>query len=178
MDNKKSINRFVSHSIKSDFINEMELAKLLSSLPTQELTQFWDKLSSDMAYTNMNRNVPEWQTKNQLNELNYLSLKYRYHSNFDIDSELFRNGFINHIKAHLLEHIKIEMQIKSHFKNQTFWQRMPFYYLLTNLSLIPFAIVNAIFQENGFFHLIIFGYAIVFGLVWILYFLSFFFAKK
>ncbi len=131
-----------------------------------------------MAYTDMNRNVPDWQTKNQLNELNYLSLKYGYYSDLDKDSALFRDGLLKHIKLHLLEHIRTEVRIESDFKNQTFWERMPFYYLLTNLSLIPFAIVNGIFGKNDIMHGIVMLYAIFFGLIWLLYFLSFFFVKN
>ena len=180
--NKKLLNKFISDAIKSENINENELSELITYFQTLELKQFWYEFSSDLAYRNMNRYIPEWQTKNQLNELNYLTLKYSYSSNENANSEMFRVGLINHIKVHLLEHIKEEIAIENDYKNQTFWERVPYYYFLTNLSLIPFGIIygifNAVVGKNQIVQIGVFVYFTFFCLVWILFFLSSFFEKS
>ena len=174
MSGKIPIEKFISSSIKNkvEHINECELDELIKQMPTNELDAFWLNFSSDKAYTDMNRNIPEWQTKTQATELGYSTLKYGYSSKESKSSENYRSGLINHVKSHLFEHIKNEIQHENDLKNRTFWERIPPYYLMSTVILIPVAIINGIFGGIYLIHLIMMGYCVFYGIMLILYWIS------
>ena len=141
-------------------------------MPTKELDSFWSNYSSRKAYTDMNRNIPEWQTKTQAIELSNLTLNYGYYSKENKTSETYRSGLIKHIKSHLSEHIKNEIQSENDLKNRTFWERIPLYFFFTTIVFIPVVIVNGIFRKNYVIHSIMVGYCVFYAIMLILYWIS------
>jgi len=168
------IEKFISSSIKNKVvdINEGELDNLITKMPTNELESFWSNFSSSKASTDTHRNVPEWQTKTQALELSYLTLKYGYYSSENKSSETYRSGLITHIKNYLVEHIKNEIQHENDLENRTFWEKIPPYYLMSTVILIPVAIIDGIFRDVYLVHLIMMGYFVLWGIMLILYWLS------
>jgi len=149
MSSKTPIEKFISSSIKNkvEDIDEGELDNLLKQMATNELDSFWSNFSSHKAYTDMNRNIPAWQTKTQALELSYLTLKYGYSSKENKRNKTYRSGLINHIKSYLVEHIENEIQQENDLKNRSFWEKLPPYYLISTFILIPVAIINGIFGD-------------------------------
>lgn len=168
MDRTKAIERYIRQSIKKcNFsYDKIELKNLIELMTKEEISMFWFRYSSTIAYNEANANVPHWQTSLQQKYFRNVSSSLYYYPKYKTKEGKYiidRDDLIEHIFTKLTIHIDHEIQAKINFKNQSFLEKSPFYLFVGSALMLPFLFVCMIFEKNSLCRMFVLFFCIYYG---------------
>ena len=174
MNKERQIERFIHRSVKkgSPFLGETDLRSLLEIMTTDEITMFWFRYSASRAFTETNSNVPDWKTKQQLNYLKATSFGYAFTPK-EKDKEgryiIHKMELVDHVVLHISNIIDEEIMSQIAFKNKSYFEKIPFYTLVSSLLMIPIFFICSFFPNNKYCKGVLVACCILYGINFITY---------
>lgn len=156
--NKKEVYNFITFSIKKEVIDEKRLKVILEKFSLDDLKKFWMNFIISENYSNTQRNVPDWRTrdkqeflKNEVYRTHYYPQKVEENGGVVYD----REDFELHIKSFILEKISNEITRNKEFKERPFLIKFPFHFMkifLVSLLLFPLEkLIDLLFPKMTLF---------------------------
>ncbi|MDP1727977.1 MAG: hypothetical protein Q8M15_14425 [Bacteroidota bacterium] len=156
MNKERQIEKFIRRSIKNggEFSNDAELQSLVEQMTNDEIALFWLRFSAGRAFSRINSNIEYWKIKKQQEQFNLEVNSYMFYPDKkDAKGKniIDRDRYIDHVVGHLKNHIIQNIQSDLHFRNASFWEKVPYYTIVSTLVMVPIFIICSILERNNYY---------------------------